>query len=62
MPDPQGNGNTLPFLEYKIKLTPCKASLTVNSAPTQTFSTAYDFTIFFADTYHTRKKIPLFKN
>lgn len=56
MPDPQGNGSTLPFLENKIKLPPCKASLTVNSIATQTFSTAYDFTIVFADTHHTRKK------
>lgn len=56
MPDPQGNGNTLPFLENKIKLTPCKASLTVNSVTIQTFSTACDFTIVFADTHHTRKK------
>lgn len=64
MPNPKGNGNSLPFfLETEIKLTPCKASLTVNSVTTQTFSTAYGFTMVFVDTHHTRKKkFPLFKN
>lgn len=57
MPNPKGNGNSLPFfLETEIKLTPCKASLTVNSVTTQTFSTAYGFTMVFVDTHHTRKK------